>query len=166
MGRQPQLGTRPRRLAAQPSDFQLPPNSVGTSLDRPLCDYGKHTASTFQRPVARPQVRGRQLFAPRGHRVATRGQLLQPAVDNSTRPLCKTTLIGRSGHRHLTLMAPQTVVLGLAEHGHRDHPLPRLTRHALPRSARLARGGRTTRMEHRGFSTATPAWLHTRRGAI
>jgi hypothetical protein len=52
------------------------------------------------------------------------------------------------------------------QHGHRDHSLPRLTRPILLRTARLARGGRKTGMERRGFSTATPAWLHTRRGAI
>jgi hypothetical protein len=85
---------------------------------------------------------------------------------SSTRPLCKTAPVGCSGYRHRTIMAPQTVVSELAQLGHRDHPLPRLARLVLPRSARLARGGRTTRMIHHGFSTATPAWLHIRRGAI
>jgi hypothetical protein len=64
------------------------------------------------------------------------------------------------------LLAPQTMVSTATKHGHRDHPLPRLTRHVLPRTAQLARGGWTTMMQPRGFSTATPAWLHTCRGAI
>jgi hypothetical protein len=116
--------------------------------------------------MARPQVRRRRLFAPSGYRVTTRDQLLQPPVVRTTRPLRKTTPVGRIGHRHRTQLAPQTVVPRLAQHGHRDHPLPRLTRHVLPRSARLARGGRTTKMEHRGLSTATPALMHTRTCAI
>jgi hypothetical protein len=87
-------------------------------------------------------------------------------VGRSTRPLRKAIQVGRSNHSHRALLAPQTVASKPAQHGHRDHPLPRLTRPILPRAARLARGGRTTMMEHRGFSTATPALLHTRRGAI
>jgi hypothetical protein len=82
-----------------------------------------------------------------------------------TLPLSKATPIGRNSHRHRTLMATQTMVQAPTQHGHRDHPLPGLTRPITPRKARLARGGRT-KMERRGFSTATPAWLHTRRGAI
>jgi hypothetical protein len=89
--------------------------------------------------------------------MATRGKLLQPAVVGSTRPLCKTTPVGRSVHRHRFVLAPQTVVLGLTHLGHRDHPLPPLARHVLPRTARLARWGRTNMMERRGFSTTTPA---------
>jgi hypothetical protein len=133
------------------------------SIDR---DYRKHSAPPVQLQVARSQVRGRRLSSPTGHSVPTRGQLLQTPVGRSTRSLRKTSPIGRSSHRHRILLAPQTVVSAPTQHGNRDHPLPRLTRPILPRSARLAQGGRTNRMEHRGFSTATPAWLHTRRGAI
>jgi hypothetical protein len=116
--------------------------------------------------MARPQVRRRRLLAYSGHIVATRYQLLQPPVVRATRPLHKTTTVGRSGHRRRTLLAPQTVVPRLAQHGHRGHPLLHLTRLALPRSARLTRGGRTTMMEHRGLSTATPSLMHTGKGAI
>jgi hypothetical protein len=75
----------------------------------------------------------------------------------TTLPLRKATPIGRSTHRRRTLLAPQAMVSIATQHGRRDHPLPRLTRHVLPRGARLARRGRTTMMERRGFSTATPA---------
>jgi hypothetical protein len=166
MGRQHEPGTRPRRVVAKPSNIQLPSYNVGATLYRPLCVDGKRTAPTFQRPMARPQMRGLRMSTPSGHRVATRGKLLQPAMVSSFRPLCETTPIGGSCYRHRTALAPKTVVLELTQLGHRDHPLPRLARPVFPRSARLARGGRTTMMEHRGFSTATPAWLHSRRGAI
>jgi hypothetical protein len=73
---------------------------VGATLDRPLCVDGKRTAPTFQRPMARPQMRGRRLFTSSGHRVATRGKPLQPAMVSSFRPLCETTLMG----------APATVI--------------------------------------------------------
>jgi hypothetical protein len=53
MGRQPQPGTRPRRLAAKPADLQLPPYSVGTPLYLPFRIYGKHSASPFRRQMAR-----------------------------------------------------------------------------------------------------------------
>jgi hypothetical protein len=44
---------------------------------------------------------------------------MQPAMASSTRPMCKTTPVGCSGYRHRTILAPQTVVPGLAQHGHR-----------------------------------------------
>jgi hypothetical protein len=116
--------------------------------------------------MARPQVRRRRLPTPAGRCTATRSQLLHPPMGRTTLPLRKATPVGRCSHRHRTLLAPQTLVSRATYHGHRDHPLLRLTRHVLPRTARLARGGRTTRMERRGFSTATPAGLHTRRGVI
>jgi hypothetical protein len=111
-------------------------------------------------------MRGRRLFAPTGHRVATRGQLQQPPVVRSTRPLRKATPLGRSSDRHRAVLASQNVVLTPAQHCHRDHKLPRLTRPILLRPAQLSRRDRTTEMDHRGFSIATPAWLHTRIGAI
>jgi hypothetical protein len=116
--------------------------------------------------MARPQVRRRRLPTPAGRCMATRSQLLHPPMGRTTLSLRKATPVGRCTHRHRTLLAPQTLVSRATYHGHRDHPLPRLARHVLPRTTRLARGGRTTRMERRGFLTATPAGLHTRRGVI
>jgi hypothetical protein len=98
--------------------------------------------------------------------MATRSKLLQPRLRRLTPPLRKTTPVGRIGYRHHTLVATQAMVPTAPQHGHRDHPLPRHTRPFLPWTARLARGGRTTRVERGGLSTATPASLHTRRGAV
>jgi hypothetical protein len=49
---------------------------------------------------------------------------------------------------------------------HRDSTLPGDPRPILSRQARQGRGGRTSRVEHRGFSALTPSWLYTRRGTI
>jgi hypothetical protein len=157
MGRQPLPGAGPRRLAAKPSDFRLLTSGMGSTLYRPLRIYGKRIAPSLQRQVARPQVRGRRLSTPAGRRMATRSELLQPLMGRTTLRVRKATPVGPISHRHRIALIPQTMVSTTTKHGHQDHPLPRLTRHALPRTARLARGGRTTRMERRGTSTATPA---------
>jgi hypothetical protein len=47
-----------------------------------------------------------------------------------------------------------------------DFALPGGSRPVLSRQARQARGGRTSRVEHRGLSALTPSLLYTRRGAI
>jgi hypothetical protein len=48
----------------------------------------------------------------------------------------------------------------------RNVALPGGPRPILSRQARQARGGRTSRVERRGLSALTPAWLYTQRGAI
>jgi hypothetical protein len=123
LGRQPQPGARPRRLAAKPSDFQLPTSIVGATLYRPLRIDGKRTTPTFQRQVARLQMRRRRL--------STQSQLVQAPMGRTTLLLRKATPFGRSSHRHRTLLVPQTMVSKATQHGHRDHPLPRLTRIVL-----------------------------------
>jgi hypothetical protein len=40
--------------------------------------------------------------------------------------------------------------------GNRNYTCPSVARHLLSRQARHARGGRTTRLEHRGLSSNTP----------
>jgi hypothetical protein len=67
---------------------------------------------------------------------------------------------------HRPLLAGQTVVPRFRPARHRDVPLPGGLRPFLSRRARQARGGRTTRVEHRGLSALTPSWLYTRRGTI
>jgi hypothetical protein len=121
LGRQPQPGARPKRMAAKPSDFQLPTSGVGTPLDWPVHFDGKRSPPPFQRQMARPQVRGRRLSTPTGRRVSTRGQLLQPPMGRSTLPMCKPTPIGRSSYGHRALLTPQTLVSKATQHGHRDN---------------------------------------------
>jgi hypothetical protein len=47
-----------------------------------------------------------------------------------------------------------------------DSTFPFLTRFVHPSLAWQARGGRTTRLEHRGLLANTPSWLYIRRGAM
>jgi hypothetical protein len=111
-------------------------------------------------------MRRHRLPTPTGRRVATQSQNVQPTLGSTARTICKATPLRSISYRHRTLLAPQAVVPTTTRHGHRNHPLPRYTRPFLPRTARLARGCRTTRVERSGLSVVTSAWLHTRRGAI
>jgi hypothetical protein len=111
----------------------------------------------FQHMMARPPMRGRRLPTPSRRGLATRKQLLRP-LDCSPNPRCQTALVKCSRNRRGPLLAQQTLYQTL-------HPPPR-TGLVLPRLVRHARGGRTTRLEHRGPSSNTASWLYTRRGAI
>jgi hypothetical protein len=111
-------------------------------------------------------MRGRRLLTPPRHSLATRKQLLQPSLDRPTGTRHKTGPVASLGNRHRPLLAEQDVVPRLLSPRHRHPALPGVPRPFLSRQARQARGSRTTRVEHRGFSANTPSWLYTRRGTI
>jgi hypothetical protein len=111
-------------------------------------------------------VRGRRLLTPSQRSLATRKQLLQPSLVCPTGTRRKIGPIASPGDRHRPLLAGQDVVLRLMSPRHSYLALPGIPRPFLSRRARQARGGRTTRVEHRGFSAITPSWLYTRCGTI
>jgi hypothetical protein len=98
--------------------------------------------------------------------VAVREQLLQPPLDCSTNPRRQTALVERNRYHRRPLLAQQNVVPRHAKTCHHNIALSGVFLGVLSRQARQARGGRTTRREHRGFSCNTPSWLYTHRGAI
>jgi hypothetical protein len=87
-------------------------------------------------------------------------------MDLPTGACCQTGPITGSSDGHRPLHAGQNVVPRVRPARHRDFALPGGPRPVLSRQARQARGGRTTRVEHRGLSALTPSWLYTRRGSI
>jgi hypothetical protein len=111
-------------------------------------------------------MRRRRMPTSTGRQMATRVQLLQPGLGSTANILRKTTTVESASYRHRTTMARHAMVLARTLHGSRDHPLSRHTRPLNSRATRLEQDGRTTRVERGGLSAATPAWLHTRRGAI
>jgi hypothetical protein len=139
---------------------------VGPPYYRPARFHAKRPAPAVQRPVERPAVRGRRLLTHARRGLATREQLLQPSVDRPTNTHRQTRPIASPGDRHRPLLAQQDLVPRLTSPRHRDRALPGVSRPFLSHHARHARGGRTTRVEHRGLSANTPSWLYTRRGAI
>ena len=86
-----------------------------------------------------------------------RGTLVQPAVVPPRRPSRKAKAVGGSGHRDCAQVASLPVVPtgrgnGLRDRGDASRPEP-----FLSAAARGTRGGRTLRMERRGFQNPTPA---------
>jgi hypothetical protein len=69
-------------------------------------------------------------------------------------------------NRRRPLLVRQNVVPRPTTPRERNGTLPIDTRLVLSRQVRHARGGRATRLEHRGFSANIPSWVYTRRGAI
>jgi hypothetical protein len=78
----------------------------------------------------------------------------------------QTVPIPSHGYSDRPLLAEQNVVPRFGPPCPHNVALPCGARLVLSRQARQARGGRTFRVEHRGFSAFTPSWLFTRRGAI
>jgi hypothetical protein len=116
--------------------------------------------------MARPQVRRHRLPTPPRRGLAPRKQLLQPPRNCAPTPRCQTTPVRRNRYSRRPLLAQQTVVPRPPTTRFPRPAFPVSTGPILPRLARQARGGRTTRLEHRGLSSHTPSWLYTRRGAI
>jgi hypothetical protein len=105
---------------------------MGTTLDRPLHVHAQHTASSFQREMALPPLRGRRLPTPTRHNVAAREQLRQPSLVRAPNTRWQATPIGRNGFRCGPLLAQQAVVPSSPPHCSRNATLPPFARLALP----------------------------------
>jgi hypothetical protein len=160
----PRIGHR--GLAAQPPAFQTPTSTVGPAYDRPFRVYAKRPTPAVQRPLEGPAVRGRRLPTTARRSLASRKQLLQPSLDRLTGACRQAGPITCHGDCHRPLRAGQNAVPRFRPALHRNFALPGGPRPFHSRQARQARGGRTSRVEHRGLSALTPSWLYTRRGAI
>jgi hypothetical protein len=146
-----------RGLATQPTTLRTPSGPVGPPLYRPLRIHAQHSGAALQLKMARPPIRRRRVHAPPRRGVAPRAQLLQPFVDCSPNPRCQAAPVKRNRYRLGPLMAQKVVVPRPPAIRISCPTFPASTGHVLPRQARQARGGRTTRMEHRGLWSNTPS---------
>jgi hypothetical protein len=80
-----------------------------------------------------------------------------PPLDCSPDARRQTPPVRRTCNRSGPLLAQQTLVPRPTAARVTDATLPPRKGRFLPRQARQARGGRTTRLEHRGSSSNTPA---------
>jgi hypothetical protein len=130
---------------------------VGPAYGRPLRIHAKRSTPTIQRPLEGPQIRGRRQPPPTGRFLAARKQLMQPPMVRPTGAGRQTVSIPSRCYSHRPLLAEPNVVPRFGPPRPHNVALPSDTRFVLSRHARQARGGRTSRMEHRGFSTVTPS---------
>ena len=83
------------------------------------------------------------------------------------RPRRQTAAVRGFGHRDCPPLAEQALVPPPVRDGLRDHRLPPDPRPLLPVAAARARGGRTSRLEHRGLPPPRiPAWQLMRSGDL
>jgi hypothetical protein len=111
-------------------------------------------------------MRKRRMPTSTGRHMATRIQLLEPGFGSTANILRETTTVESGSCRHRTTLATHAMALASTLHGSRDHPLSRHTLSLNSMATRHEQDGRTTRVERGGISAPTPAWLHTRMGAI
>jgi hypothetical protein len=163
-GRQPQRGARPRGLVAKSSDFQQPKSKVGTTLYRPVRIDGNTHLSRFNAQWRDPKCEDVDCLRMPDAAWQREANYCSPPWSGLP-SLCAK--IHQSGATP-TFIAPYCPQKPWFQH---LHSLATATIH-YPASrdlffpGRLARGGRTTKMERRRFSIAMPARLHTWRGEV